>query len=57
MRDVASILELILLVLFVMALVFLFEGDPDVWDSLQERAMNTECLAVGKATSEEKYNG
>lgn len=32
-----------LLLLSVLALVFLFQGDPDVWDKLHDRAMNVEC--------------
>jgi hypothetical protein len=27
---------------FVLALAFLFAGEPDVWDKLHERAMNGE---------------
>lgn len=32
-----------LLLVSVLALVFLFQGDPDVWDKWHDRAMNTEC--------------
>lgn len=42
-EDVAaglfSAFELILVVLVILGLVFLFQGDPDVWDMLRLRAM------------------
>lgn len=30
------------LILVVLGLIFLFQGDPDVWDKLRDRAMATE---------------
>lgn len=27
-------------ILIVLGLIFLFQGEPDVWDKLRERAMN-----------------
>lgn len=34
-----SWVELILVVAFIMALFFLFDGDPDIWDLLHQRAV------------------
>lgn len=39
-----TILDDLIFLFIVLALLFLFAGDPDVWDKLHERVMTTaEC--------------
>jgi len=52
MRQIVEILELILLVAFVCALAFIFEGDPDLWDKWHAHAMDQGCIELGKSASE-----
>lgn len=37
--DTGEVLGIVLVIFFILLLVFLFEGDPDVWDMLRLRAM------------------
>lgn len=30
-------------ILVVFALIFLFDGDPDVWDKLHDKALQVQC--------------
>lgn len=39
-KSLVNTLDLILFVVFVAGLIFLFEGDPDVWDVLHAAAMH-----------------
>jgi len=39
MSSFLETLSVVLLVAFIMLLVFLFTGEPDLWDALHEQAM------------------
>ena len=39
MKDFGEALALVVLVTLILGLVFLFEGEPDLWDALHEKAM------------------
>lgn len=39
MKDLVDIIEIILTVALILALVFLFKGEPDLWDLAHRAAM------------------
>lgn len=41
MNELGVTISLIVLIAFFMALVFLFTGDPDLWDKLHDKAMQS----------------
>jgi hypothetical protein len=43
MNDFLETVSIVLLVGLVLALVFLFTGEPSLWDVLHERAMKLTC--------------
>jgi hypothetical protein len=49
MKDLLDTLNNALCILIALALVFLFIGEPDLWDRLHDKAMNGAC-AVPVAT-------
>jgi hypothetical protein len=48
MRDLTDVLAAILYAASILLLVFLFEGDPDLWDKLRERAMQETLCTKGQ---------
>lgn len=36
-------MDLLALVVLILGLVFLFDGEPDAWDSLRAKAMTAQC--------------
>jgi hypothetical protein len=48
MRDLTDVLDAILYAASILLLVFLFEGDPDLWDKLRERAMQETSCTKGQ---------
>jgi hypothetical protein len=48
MRDLTDVLAAILFAVSTLLLVFLFEGDPDPWDKLRERAMQETSCTKGQ---------
>jgi hypothetical protein len=49
MRDLTDVLAAILYAAAsILLLVFLFEGDPDLWDKLRERAMQETSCTKGQ---------
>lgn len=41
MSKLLEVVALALMILVVLLLFFLFQGEPDIWDKLRERAMQT----------------
>jgi hypothetical protein len=46
MKELAQAIGSILWMLLILALVFLFYGEPDLWDRWHALAMGSECSAV-----------
>lgn len=42
-KQLAATVDLILWTVFALALVFLFSGDPDIWDKWHAHAMEQGC--------------
>lgn len=49
MKEFGETLSWIMIILFSMAIYFVFDGSPDLWDKLHERVMQSAtCLERGE---------
>lgn len=47
MKALLAMIEWILFMSFIFALLFLFDGEPDLWDKFRSQAMGQSCTSQG----------